>query len=225
MNSRSFDMAFGQQKPRKVSSAQSSRARASKAMNFIRVYKVDLWIEGRKFTHPVNVIKELNDNLIGIKFMHLHKLIYDVHTQQVKFADTHPNTNCATKQVTIPAMTSSLLNARFNGEIQKDKIFIANIHCLSNPAISEILAMVSMDNNNNCKVIVENCAPYDVTIERNNLMGVIKIEEEKQTDSTHRLSYVYTSIQGKLPKIQKPRILLDKIFRHCHLQVPDEFRE
>ncbi len=157
--------------------------------------------------------------------MHLHKLIYDVHTQQVKFADTHPNTNCATKQVTIPAMTSSLLNARFNGEIQKDKIFIANIHCLSNPAISEILAMVSMDNNNNCKVIVENCAPYDVTIERNNLMGVIKIEEEKQTDSTHRLSYVYTSIQGKLPKIQKPRILLDKIFRHCHLQVPDEFRE
>jgi hypothetical protein len=67
----------------------------------------------------------------------------------VKFADTHPNTFYATKQITIPAMTSSIVNTRFKGEIQKDKTYIANIHCLSNPTISGMLAVVSVDNNNN----------------------------------------------------------------------------
>jgi hypothetical protein len=44
-------------------------------MNSIGVYEVDLWIKGRKFTHPVNVITELNNNIIGIDFMHHNKLI------------------------------------------------------------------------------------------------------------------------------------------------------
>ncbi len=64
MSSRSFNMAFGQQKPWKVSNAQS----CMDAMNSIGVYKVYLLVKGRKFTHPVNVTKELNDNIIGINF-------------------------------------------------------------------------------------------------------------------------------------------------------------
>jgi hypothetical protein len=56
-------------------------------MNSIGVYEVDLWIKGQKFTHPVNVITELNNNIIGINFMHHNKLIYDVNTRQVKSAD------------------------------------------------------------------------------------------------------------------------------------------
>jgi hypothetical protein len=55
-------------------------------------------------------------------------------------------------------MTSSILNTKFNRDIQKDKTYIANIHCPSNPTNSGMLAVVSMDNNNDCKVIVENCA-------------------------------------------------------------------
>ncbi len=85
-------------------------------MNSIGVCEVDLWIKGRKFTHPVNVITELNDNIIGIDFMHRNKLIYDVNTRQVKFADAKMNTICMTKQVIIPAMTSSIITTKFNGE-------------------------------------------------------------------------------------------------------------
>jgi hypothetical protein len=67
--------------------------------------------------------------------------------------------------------------------------------------------MVSMDSNNNCKVIVENCASYNVTIERNNLMGLIEIEEEKLIPLTEQaISSVCVGIHAKLPKLQKPRI-------------------
>jgi hypothetical protein len=109
-NSCSLNTAFGQQKPRQISNAQICVATSGDAMNSVGVYNVDFWIKGRKFTHLVNVITELNDNITGINFMHKNKLIYDMHTKQVKFADTHLNTICATKQITIPAMTSSIMN-------------------------------------------------------------------------------------------------------------------
>jgi hypothetical protein len=82
MNSQSFNAAFGSQKPRKILKAQSFVATSGDAMNSVGVYEVDLWIKGRKFAHPVNVITELNDNIIGIDFMHCNKLIYDINTRQ-----------------------------------------------------------------------------------------------------------------------------------------------
>jgi len=100
MNSRSFNAAFGNQKPKKIANAQSCIAASGDAMNSIGVYEIDLYIKGQKFTHPVNVINELNDNIIGIDFMHCNKLVYDVNTRQVKFADEKMNTICATKQIT-----------------------------------------------------------------------------------------------------------------------------
>ncbi len=115
MNSRSFNAAFGTQKPRKISNAQSCIATSGDEMNSIGVYEVDLWIKGRKFTHPVNVITELN-NIIGIDFMHRNKLIYDVNMRQVKFANAKLNTICTTKQMIIPAMTSSIITTKFNGD-------------------------------------------------------------------------------------------------------------
>jgi len=85
-------------------------------MNSIGVYEVDLWIKGQKFTHPVNVITELNDNIIGINFMHRNKLVYEFDTRQVKFTNSQMNMICTRKQVTILAMNSSMVTTKFNRE-------------------------------------------------------------------------------------------------------------
>jgi len=201
MNSRSFNAAFGSQKLKKISNSQSCVATSGDAMNSIGVYKVDLWIKGQKFTH---VITELNDNIIGINFMHHNKLIYKVNTRQVKFADSQMNTICATKQITIPAMTSSIVTAKFNGETHQEKTYIATIHCPGTPTITGVPAVVSIDENSNCKVMVENCAPYEVTIERSNLMGLLEIEEDELiplTDDT--AAEICAAIKENIPKFQK----------------------
>jgi hypothetical protein len=178
MNSRSFNAAFGTQKPRKISNTQSCVAASGDAMTSIGVYEVDLWIKGRKFTHPVNIINELNDNIISIDFMHCNKLIYDVDTRQVKFADAKMNAICTTKQITILGMTSSIITTKFNGETHADKTYVATIHCPGAPTLTGVPSLVSIDNNRNCKIVIENCAPYKVTIERGDIMGIVEIEED-----------------------------------------------
>ncbi len=179
MNSRSFNATFGNQKPKKIANTQSCVAASGDAMNSIGVYEIDLYIKGQKFTHPVNVINEMNDNIIGIDFMHHNKLIYNVNTSQVKFADEKMDTICASKQITIPAMISSIITMKFNGDTHPDKTYIATIHCPGAPTLTGVPSLVTIDSNQNCKVVIENCAPYDVTIERNDIMGIIEMEEDK----------------------------------------------
>jgi hypothetical protein len=48
MNSRSFFSAFAQQKPKRISTAQSCVDVSGEAMNSIGVYEVELWINGKK---------------------------------------------------------------------------------------------------------------------------------------------------------------------------------
>ena len=84
-------------------------------MSSYGVFEVDLFIKGKKFTHPVNVIEELNENIIGIDFIHAHKLTYDVISRKVMFAGAGTNSIMALKNTVLPAMTSTVIKAKFKG--------------------------------------------------------------------------------------------------------------
>jgi len=125
--------------------------------------------------HLVNVITKLNDNIIEIDFMHRKKLVYNINTWKVKFADSRMKTICATRQITILAMTSSIVTTKFNGEMLSKKTYITTIHCPGSSTLTGVPSVVSFDENNNCKVMIKNCAPYEITIERYNLLGLLEI--------------------------------------------------
>ena len=42
--------------------------------------------------------------------------------------------------------------------------------------VSGMPSIVNIDENNICNIIVENCAPYDVTLERDDILGVMETE-------------------------------------------------
>jgi len=71
-------------------------------MSSYGVFEVDLFIKGKKFTHPVNVIQELNENIIGIDFIHALKLTYNVISRRVKFARAGTNSIAALKNTVLP---------------------------------------------------------------------------------------------------------------------------
>ncbi len=105
MNKQSCDMAFGHLKPRKISEPQSFVAASGDKMSSLGIFELDLFIKRKKFTHPVNVIKELNDNIMYIEFTHKYQLTYDMITCQVKLAGSNANSFAPIKQTVLPAMT------------------------------------------------------------------------------------------------------------------------
>jgi hypothetical protein len=58
MNILSFDLAFGLSKPKQISKPQSCVAASGDKMSSYGVFEVDLFLKGKKFTHPVNVIED-----------------------------------------------------------------------------------------------------------------------------------------------------------------------
>ena len=110
MNKHSFELAFGHSKPKQISKPQSCVAASGDKMSSYGVFEIDLFIKGKKFTHPVNVIEELNENIIGIDFIHAHKLTYDVISRKVMFAGAGTNSIMALKNTVLPAMTSTAVS-------------------------------------------------------------------------------------------------------------------
>jgi hypothetical protein len=70
-------MAFGHSKNKQISKPQSCVAGTGDKMSSYGVFEVDLWIKGKTFTHPVNMIEELNENINinGIDFIHTQTYI------------------------------------------------------------------------------------------------------------------------------------------------------
>jgi len=157
------------------------------------VFEVDLFIKGKKFTHPVNVIQELNENFIGIDFIHAHKLTYDVTTHRVKFAGARTNSIASLKNTVLPAMTSTIVIAKLKGTRDEKATYVANICAPRTPMISGMPSIINVDKNNICNIVMENCTPYDVTLERDDMLGIIETKEEElvpPTDEDHQFAKI-----------------------------------
>jgi hypothetical protein len=105
MTAHSFNAAFPHDKPCRVQNAQHCTATSGNKMNSLGIFEIDVQIKGKTFKHQVNVIDQLTDNIIGIDFMHRHKLHYDVQTHQVKISGVEIDQIVALKEQTRPALT------------------------------------------------------------------------------------------------------------------------
>jgi hypothetical protein len=91
--------------------------------------------------------------------------------------------------------------------------------------LTGVPALVTIDSDQNCQVVIENCAPYEVTIERNDIMGIIEMEEDKLyplTDET--AAGICAIIKNNIPHTPRTQLTKEDISRRCHIQVPDEFK-
>ncbi len=159
MNKQSFDMAFGHTMPKQISKPQSCIAPSGDRMSSYGVFEVDLFIKGKKFTHPVNVIEELNENIIGIDFIHAPKLTYDIISCKVMFAGAGTNSIMALKKPVLPAMTLTVIKTKFKGNRDEKATYIANICAPRTPMVSGMPFIMNIDENNICSIIVETALP------------------------------------------------------------------
>jgi hypothetical protein len=72
--------------------------------------------------------------------------------------------------------------------------------------------VVSIDKNNNCKLVIDNCAPYDITIDRNDIIGLMDVETEQlQPLEDSVISAILSDIDKKLPKVPKRNLQRRKL--------------
>ena len=161
-------------------------------------------IQGRKFTHPVTVVEDINDNILGIDFMHQHKMNYDSTSKQITFAHMHTNALYAVKEVTILALSSMMVTTKYKGLTSDNSQPIATIHAPQHPTISGMPAWLSLDSYKNCKIIIGNCAPYDIVLPRNEIHGVLEFEPEQCVPlNEDTVASIISNIEQKFPKVSK----------------------
>jgi len=117
MTQASFNAAFPHQKPHIIQSSQHCTAASGDKLNSLGIYEIDLYIKGKKFTHPMNIMETLTDNIIGIDFMHKNKLKSDMQTRQVKLASIEGDQIVAIKEQVLPAFASTVVTAKFKGKV------------------------------------------------------------------------------------------------------------
>jgi hypothetical protein len=99
-----------------------------------------------------------------------------------------------------------VIKTKFKGITSNTAKPITIIHASQNPTVSCKPAIVSMDKYNNCKVIIENCAPYDITLARNEILGVFKLEHKQCLPlSEQTISAMISFIHQKFPKVPKKK--------------------
>jgi hypothetical protein len=143
-------------------------------MSSLGVFEPPMAIRGRKFVHPVTVVKDINDNIIGIDFMHANQLSYNPTSKQITFAHMLTNALYAVKETTIPALSTMIISTMFKGNICDTAKPVAMVHAPNNPTTSGMPALVTLDKYKNCKLVIDNCAPYNIVLARNKVLGVLE---------------------------------------------------
>jgi hypothetical protein len=69
-----------------------------------------------------------------------------------------------------------------------------------------------VDENNICSIILENCAPYYVTLERYDILGIMETEEEEMVPLMDDfISSVCQDIHNHFPKGKRKKLSRDEI--------------
>jgi hypothetical protein len=195
-------------------------------MSSVGIYEIKMTIRGKLFLHPVTVVEDINDNILGINFMHQHKLNYDSKSKQITFAHMLMNALYAVKEVTIPALSSLMVTTKFKGLISESAKPIATIHAPQHPTISGMPAWVTLDNYKNCRLIIDNCAPYDIVLPWNEILRVLEFKAEQCVPlKEDTVASIISKIEQKFPKVMKKHFTHDEIAQKAHLNMPDEYKQ
>ncbi len=198
----SFKDAFKTTRPRLLKQDQKCMAANGSKLNSLGVFEIPMTIPGRNFLHPVAVMEDIKDNIIGIDFMHAIQMNYDTTSKPITFSHMLTNELYAINETTIPALSSLMINTKFKGTVFDSAQLIATIHAPSNPTITSVPSWVKLGKYKNCKLVIDNCAQFDITLARNEVLGDLEFEQEfPLTEST--IASVISDIHKKFPKVLK----------------------
>ena len=164
--------------PQKIHSTLNLKSASGDALTQYGTFMLQMTIRGKIYSHPVIILDILDDCILGIDFMHKHKVSYDTSKRQILLDQQFIQTIHATKQIIVPALSSKIVKMRFAGTPLPEANFIATIAAPQHNTISGMPQLVSINNDKICSIVIDNCAPYNITIDRDAILGIVEMETD-----------------------------------------------
>ena len=174
-----FKDTFKDKLPKKVTQHSAFKSADGGLMKVLGAYTLPLTIRGHTYEQTVYVLDSLNDCIIGIDFMHIHKARYDPEHRRIQFKSSIIEAIAASKEVNIPAFSSKIIKTTFQGLRMPEAHCVATITAPLHQHITGSPQWVNLSNYNTCLVVVDNSSPEDVTIRRGDTVGFLDQELEQ----------------------------------------------
>ena len=208
--------------PQQVHNTLKLKSASGDALKQYGTFLLQMTIRGKIYSHPVIILDNLNECILGIDFMHKHNISYDASKRQILLDQQFVQTIHATKQIVVPALSSKIIKTRFAGTPLPDANFVATIAAPQHNTISGMPQLVSINNDKICSIVIDNCAPYDVTIDRDAILGVVETETDVPTPLDD--NFINSLISKLDKKHSKKTLQRTDIESRANLNVPEEYK-
>ena len=192
-------------RPKKLPQMGQLSAANQSPLKVIGVYDMTLQIMGISCNNPVYVVDGLNQNaILGTDVMHKLNLCYSPKSNDFFFETNYPRFETAQISTisteTLPALTT--LPIKVTGltpgcqRPPKGILSLASISAPNYPLIGGGQGLVTPNQLGEVTVLVQNCAPYDIQLQRGEVLGYIENIQEVSGRITP-VSYTHLTLPTK----------------------------
>ena len=216
------DIYRNKQLPQKVQSTLNLKSASGDALTQCGTFMLQMTIRGMIYSHPVIILDNMNDCILGIDFMHKHKISYNASKRQILLDQQFIQTIHAMKQIIVLALSLKIVKTPFAGTPLPEANFIATIAAPQHNTILGMPQLVSINNDKICSVVFDNCAPNDITIDRDAILGIVETETNAPTPLDDNS---INSLISKLDKKHTKKTLQQTdIESRANLNVPEQYK-
>ena len=174
MNLEVFRKMFprGNPRPCKVSDPRRLRDASGNDMGLFGIFIMNLTILGKTNEHSVYVLRQVNDIILGADFIHKFNLDYNSVTRTHFWRKpAEAPILSVSEQTHFPALSTKVISSRFSGNFDQNVSHIATIFSSENKLLIGGPALITVSQNGQCAIAVTNCAPYDIYLDRGDVIG------------------------------------------------------
>ena len=207
------------------------KAAGGQKLQVMGKYSVPMTIGKKEIRHPFFVIKDLSEEaIIGIDFIEEHGLHYNPSKRSFKWKhDPYQSWETGTLKVqsvqVIPPFTVMHIKTKVITEDgtrpHQEATALAQITAENRPVIQGGPDLVKVNECGIASIMIQNCSPVEVTLERDEVVGFVEQIEETDIQQIHpdRVKAVKETA-SKLTEAKR-KFIMEKM----NLDVPDTYRQ
>ena len=220
-----FKDTFQNKLPKKVTQHAAFKSADGGLMKVLGAYTIPMTIRGHCYEQTVYVLDSLKDCIIGVDFMHIHKARYDPEHRRIQFKNSVIEAIAASKEITVPAFSSKVIKASFQGLRVPDAHSVVTIAAPLHHHLTGSPQWVSLSGYNTCSVVIDNPSPVDINIARGDTIGFLDQELDQPIPfDENELEKVISAVTKPSKSVQS-NISRESIAKRLNLNVPAEFRD